>query len=162
MIKYVYTVFLGLLIAIFVGVGISVFYTQPTMPNYPNQLNTYPEKTLTEEQARQNDELQKQYDTEYQAWNDKMETYNRNVSIIALLFSVALVALSFVLLRKSEIIANGVMLGGVFTLVYSLIRGFMSMNTKYSFAAVTVALILAIVIGYTRIVAPHEAKAKKA
>lgn len=38
--KLVYTFFLGLLIALFVGFGINTFYPAPDEPEYPSVLNT--------------------------------------------------------------------------------------------------------------------------
>ncbi|QQS18821.1 hypothetical protein IPL68_02020 [Candidatus Saccharibacteria bacterium] len=42
------------------------------------------------------------------------------------------------------------MLGGLFTLIYSIGRGFASQNSKYVFIAITVGLALVIYLGYRR------------
>ena len=153
--KYIYTFFLGLLIAIFVGVGISVFYETPTQPTCFENINYSAAKIDDPEiraQEKKCEEIQQEFD------KNEMQPYNRNVSIIALVISVVLVAVSFVVYKYNKVIGDGVMLGGVFTLVYSMMRGFASTNTKYSFAVVTIALIIAIILGYTRIIEPHEKK----
>lgn len=151
MIKYIYSVFLGLLIAIFVGVGISVFYQQPTQPKFPSDIS-YSQKEPSEEQLAK----EKQYNVAMDEWNEKMKPYNRNVSIMALIAAVVLVAIGLAMGDRAKIIADGIMFGGVFTLLYSLIRGFMSSNTKYSFLVVTVALITVIALGYMKLIKPHE------
>lgn len=154
--RYIYTFFLGLLIAIFVGVGISVFYESPTQPTCYENINYGLVKEANEEIMAQ----EKACEKVIQTWEENEgQPYSRNVSIIAMIISVILVAVSFALYSKfNKVIADGVMLGGVFTLVYSMIRGFASTNTKYSFVVVTVALIVAVILGYTRIIEPHEKK----
>lgn len=154
--RYIYTFFLGLLIAIFVGVGISVFYEQPTQPNCYQQINYENQKDPNNTYIQQQEKL---CERTIQKWEeDTMQPYNRNVSMAALGIAIVLVAASFIIRTKTKVISDGVMLGGVFTLVYSMMRGFASTNTKYSFIVVTIALIIAIIFGYTRIIEPHEKK----
>lgn len=152
MIKYIYSVFLGLLIAIFIGVGISVFYQPPAEPKYPNELNYSQQKEPTAEQQA----AEKAYQIKMDEWNKQMEPYHRNVSIIALIAAVILVAIGLAMGERLRILTDGIMLGGVFTLIYSLIQGFMSNNSKYSFIVVTVALITVIALGYFKLIKPHE------
>ena len=156
MIKYIYSVFLGLLLAIFVGVGISVFYQQPAQPQYPTELTTIQKEPTTEQQ-----EVEKKYQLQQQAWDEQMKPYNRNVSLIALVAAVILVGISLAMGERAKVMADGIMLGGVFTLVYSLIRSFASTNTRYSFIVVTVALITVLVLGYVKIIRPHDQRSKK-
>jgi hypothetical protein len=47
-------------------------------------------------------------------------------------------------------------MGGVFTLLYGIVRGFMSENDKYRFLVVTIGLIIAIVLGYIRFIKPEK------
>lgn len=143
--KIVYTFFLGLILALFVGLGISTFYPSPKAPEYPASLNTY-----GKEQTEQQLEAQRKYDKEIQNYGDQSQPYNRNVSIIALASAVILVAVSLLFEKTNKVIANGVMLGGLFTLLYSLGRGLASEDTKYTFIAATVGLIIALYLGYRR------------
>ena len=156
MIKYIYSVFLGLLLAIFVGVGISVFYQQPAQPKYPTELTTMQKEPTTERQ-----EIEKKYQLQQQAWDEQMKPYNRNVSLVALGAAVLLVGMSLAMGERAKVMADGIMLGGVFTLVYSLIRSFASTYTTYSFIVVTVALVTVLVLGYVKIIRPHEQHQKK-
>lgn len=153
-IKYIYSVFLGLLIVLFVGVGISVFYPQPVQPQYPPELN-YAKTELTAQQAQ----LQKENDSKMQAWEQDMKIYNRNVSIMTLVAAVVLVAISLAMGERAKVIADGIMYGGVFTLLYSIGRGLASNNTKYSFLVVTVGLFTAILLGYMKFIKPHHSNA---
>jgi len=145
MLKYVYMVFLAILTAIFVGVSISVFYPQPEPPSYPAEL-TYANK----EPITQQTEVQRVFDTKQRAWEERMKTYNRNVSIITLITAVVLVVVGTLLGNKLAVIPDGIVLGGVFTLLYSLGRGFAAQNSKYVFMVATISMIVALALGYTR------------
>ena len=89
-------------------------------------------------------------------YNRKMKPYNRNVSAVTLSAAVILLTVSLAFEKKIKIIADGIMLGGVFTLLYSLGRSFASEDTKYTFVVVSVGLIVAIYLGYHRFIKAQE------
>lgn len=155
-IKLVYTFFIGILIALFVGVGINTFYTSPQSPRYPTELNTY-----SKEPTAQQIENQKKFDQENETYMERLKPYNRNVSIMTLVAAVALLALSMVYERRIKVIADGIMFGGLFTLLYSIGRGFASENSKYVFATVSVGLAVALYLGYHRFVKAHPVTTPK-
>lgn len=151
--KLFYSLFLGILLAIFVGVGINTFYPGPPAPEYPTELN-YTEKQLTTKQQR----IQKAYDIKINQYNKNMQPYNRNVSIMALTAAVILLVISLVFEKRMKIISDGVILGGLFTLLYSLGRGFASSDSKYVFVVVSICLVAVLYLGYHRFVRPHTPK----
>jgi len=121
---------LGVLLAIFVGVGINTFYPGPKVPEFPIELNTYgKEQSLTPKQIA----VQKDWDKKTEQHNKNMKPYNQNVSIVTLTAAIVLLVTSMVFEKRIKIIADGVMIGGLFTLLYSLGRGFASENSKYVF-----------------------------
>ena len=151
--KLIYTLFLGLLVALFVGLGIDAFYEGPKMPDYPSELNlqkadcgNYPELMAKQEK----------FDQDQKNFQEQDKVYNRNVSIISLIFAIVILVASLTLFSKIKMIADGVLLGGVFTTAYSLIRGLMSENSKFRFLIVTVGLIIALVLGYIKFIRPKE------
>lgn len=156
--KLVYTFFLGILLAIFVGAGVNTFYPGPKSPEYPISLNTY-DKELTKEQGQQ----QKEFDQQLQQHNEKMKPYNRNVSTITLAVAVVFLMISILYEKRIKIIADGVMLGGLFTLLYGIGRGFASEDSKYVFLVIAVGLALVLYLGYHRFVrdTPTKSKPKK-
>lgn len=147
--KLVYTFFLGILLAIFVGVGINTFYPPPPEPKWPTQLETYG-KELSEQQQK----TQIAHEKRMQAYEEDLKPYSRNVSIITLVSAVALLAVSILFEKKIKVIADGVMIGGLFTLLYSIGRGFASGDDKYMFVMVTVSLAVVLYLGYHRFVKP--------
>ena len=52
------------------------------------------------------------------------------------------------------VIADGAMIGGIFTLLYSIIRGFQADDAQFRFVLVTVGLIIALVLGYLKFIRP--------
>jgi hypothetical protein len=149
LLKLIYTFFLGIFLAIFVGVGINTFYPGPKSPEFPTALNTYgKEPELTNDQIK----IQKDWDQTMAQHNQDMKPYNRNVSMLTLAAAVIFLVVSIAYEKKIKIIADGIMLGGLFTLLYSLGRGFASENSKYVFAVVSVGLAIILFLGYHRFV----------
>jgi len=69
--------------------------------------------------------------------------------------------LSLVLQKKIDMLSDGLLLGGVFTLIYSIFRSFGGNDSRYSFAVVSVGLILTMVLGYIKFIQPQAATATK-
>ncbi len=161
MIKLIYTLFLGLLLALFVGMGIRAFYAPPKPPDYSVAPYSTPIKeplipdveTPAQKQTR---EQAKKVQDNYQAAS---KLYARNVSLISLAFAIVLLVVSLMSATKIDIISDGILLGGVFILLYSIGVGFASDDTKYQFMVVTAGLIIAFVLGYMKFIAPQEKKA---
>lgn len=151
--KFIYTIFIGLLFATLVGVGIAAFYPQPKAPDYPSSLQYYPEKPGTEQEARRLAE-QKRYDQSYKAFESRNKTYNRDVSIISLVIAVVALLVSLTLFNKLLMISDGILLGGLLTLLYSIIRGFETDDNIFRFVVVAVGFISAIVVGYIKFTKP--------
>lgn len=156
MVKVLYKLFLALMVALFVGFGISVFYPSPKAPNYPVEFQNKSPESYTPEQNKVNDE----YNQQQKVFLDQFPLYSRNVSAIAIGISILLLILSLTILMGVEIIGDGVLFGGLFTLIYGIIRGFMSNDSKYQFIVVTVGLVIALALGYIKFIVP-EKKLKK-
>ena len=159
MLKFVYSFFLGLLLVVFVGMGVASFYQPPQPPEYPKTLETVKAGPdgYTEEQQRADDAYQqasKNYTTQ-------SEDYNRNVAMIVLAAAVILVVLGLTLHAKTDVIADGILLGGVFTLLYSIGRSFAGQDPKYSFTVVSMGLIVTFVVGYLKFIKPQMAGKKQ-
>jgi lipopolysaccharide export LptBFGC system permease protein LptF len=146
--KIVYTFFLDIIITLFVGLGIRTFYAPPEPPQFPSAQITKANPTDQElaEQLKQ----QEAYERAFRAYDEQNSIYNRNVSTISLVASVVLLGLSLLLEKRNRVLANGILLGGLFTLLYSIGRGFASQDTLMTFLAVSVGLAVALFLGYRR------------
>lgn len=152
-IKFIYTIFLALLIALFVGLGIDAFYPGPKAPQYPIELDQV--KSGCEETIEQQT-LRKEFNQAQEKFMEESKPYNRNVSIISLVASIIILVLSLTLLTKIRMIADGILLGGVFATIYSIIRGLMSQNSQFRFLIVVIGLIIALVLGYIKFIRPKK------
>jgi len=153
LIKFIYTLFLALLIALFVGLGIATFYPGPEAPKYPLELDQV--KQGCEETVEQQT-LRKEFNEAQEKFMEESKPYNRNVSIISLVASIIILVLSLTLLTKIKMIADGILLGGVFTTMYSIIRGLMSEDSQFRFLIVVIGLVIALALGYIKFIRPRE------
>jgi hypothetical protein len=143
--RIVFMFFVGAILALFIGFGIHTFYPPPEPPDTALiELKANP----TDAEVQQASAAREAYDTAYQA-------YSRRVSIVSMGGAVILLALSLGLERKNKVMANGILLGGLFTLVYGVARGFVSRDTTTLFITVTIALALVMFLGFRRFRRPE-------
>lgn len=151
--KLIYTFFLGLVIAIFFGVGIQAFYESPKSPEYPmskpgmSKTGEYSEQEFAAQQKEQD-----KFNQEMKSFETTRHSYERNVSILLLIFAVGTVTIGLVFSSRFGFLSDGVLLGGLFTLVHSLIRGSQVSDEKYMFIATSVSLAVVLFLGYRRFV----------
>lgn len=167
MLKVIYTIFLGLILATFIGIGIATFYPAPKAPDYPTSLMkpapvASPGQTLAPAEKQQQDQ-QTKAQTDFEAaqkdYQQKSELYGRNVSIIATIAAVLILIISLTFMRGILLIADGLLLGGVFTLLYGIGWGLaQSGDNRYRFLVVSVGLLVALILGYVRFVNPDKPK----
>jgi hypothetical protein len=154
--KFIYTLFLGILLALFVGLGVAAFYEQPKAPEYPSTLR-YAEPLGKDQQATisaQQRQDQIKYDKDFKDYQQKIEIYNRNVSIICLVAAILFLSVSLLFLKDLLLISDGLLLGGIFTILYSIVRGFSTNDNKFHFVIVTIGLLIALVLGYIKFIKP--------
>ena len=152
--KLIYTLFLALLIASFVGLGIDAFYPGPKEPVYPSELSVVKQPGC--EETQQERDLRIGFENDQKAFQETSKGYNRNVSMLSLTAAIIILIASLTLFAKIKMIADGILLGGVFTTIYGIIRGLMSEDSRFRFLIVTVGLIIALVLGYIKFIRPKE------
>jgi len=146
LIKSLYIVAIGLLVAAFIGFGIETFYPTPKAPEYPTGMDYKEDGTPTAEARAE----QKEFDKKQKEYDSTLSKYNQNVAVIAIILAVLLLAASLVGLSKLEIIGDGSTLGGVFTLFYGIVRAISSQEAVFRFIAVGVALFIIVGLTYWR------------
>lgn len=87
-----------------------------------------------------------------------MKIYNRNVALIAIVASIITLFVSLTFFKQILLIADGLLLGGVFTLIYSIIKGIASDDDKFRFLMVSAGFIIAVVLGYLKLITKTESK----
>lgn len=157
MTKVIYTFFLSIILALFVGIGVSVFYDAPKWPEPPTSVKYQDNGQPVEEDRAE----QEEYDRQYKAYQEKDQAYNRNVSVILTIAAVVMLAIGVGMGHKLDVLGDGILLGGVFTLIYAMGRGIASDDEIFRFLVVTVGLLAALGLGWWRFIKPNNAKPKK-
>lgn len=158
-IKFIYTLFLGILFALFVGLGIAAFYPAPAAPDFPEDPAAKSiDPSATYSPSPEIIEKRNEYERQSQEYSKNIyPRYNRNVSIAAVIVAVLALIVSLLMQRKIDLISDGLLLGGVILLGYSIIRGFMaSDNVLVLFLVTAVGLVAAVTVGYIKFVRAHE------
>ncbi len=161
MIKIVYTIFLGILLALFVGITVSTFYPAPKYPDHPKSIESQPHVSgqvpaPTAEETAQAKADREEYDRQQDEFQTASNVYNRNVFAIILACSIIMLVISLSFMKQIPIIADGVLLGGALTLLYAIARGLMSEDGIVRFVVVLVGLIIALILGYIKFIHPDK------
>lgn len=165
-IRIIYSIFLGLLVSLFIGLGIAAFYPAPEAPTYKPELEFVPapavdstgkaiSPTESPEQKKEREAYRQASDKYHK---ETMPAYNRRVSIISMLGAIIVLVISLTALTQIKLLSDGLLLGGVLTLLYSIIRSFMSDSNVYSFISVTIGLAFALILGYAKFIHPDKKK----
>jgi len=163
--QVIFGIFLGLMVAAFVGVGVYTFYPSPDKTgadriqklNHEEQMirdARAPEAPTPEDRAR----LQAITDERGKVQAETRatrETWGRHTSIILIAFATLAMAISLVRATQLPVISNGLLLGGVFTMLYGVGWIIASDTSVARFIVMTVALAITLALGYARFVRRH-------
>lgn len=162
----IFAIFLGLMVTAFVGVGVDTFYPLPQTQfnrrildlsrqeqavrnsKAPNELT--PTERANIQEIR--DELNKTQD----AGQASRESWGRRTSIILIAFATLVMAISLMRAEQLPVISNGLLLGGVFTMVYGVGLIIATGTSIARFMVMTVALVITLALGYVRFVRRRE------
>lgn len=166
--QVIYAFFLGLMITAFIGVGVYTFYPSPErvygermqeLYRQEEDLLGYEGKVETSLSAQQKAEL-KEIRDERRQLEDKQRDYGdrwaRNTSIILIIFATLVMGVSLIRSEQLRILSNGLLLGGLFTMVYGVGWVIASSSSVARFAVMSFALLVTIGLGYARFVRQRE------
>jgi len=154
--------FLGLMVTSFIGVGVYTFYPPPdrdfrdriqTLTRQQEEIRTVkaPTDLTTDDRARLL-ELQRELDTVQDQSQAAGEAWGRRTSIILIALATVAMAVSLVKAVQLPVIANGLLLGGVFTMVYGVGWIIATDSSTVRFFVMTAALAITLALGYVRFV----------
>jgi hypothetical protein len=104
-----------------------------------------------EEEARLR-ELREEREALYVSSREAREDWGRSTSIILIIFATLVMAISLIRSDQLPVISNGLLLGGVFTMVYG-VGWIVASNTSLArFVVVTIAFAITLTLGYLRFV----------
>lgn len=172
-VRVLYCIFLGILVALFVGWAMASYYPYPEWETeYPGIDQYKSEPVQPSERAglaamspEERAAAQQQYETDkaaYEEWDAqnevrqkdfkaKTEAQGRAVALISLLIAVVVTSVSLWYSGKLQVITEGLLLGGIFTLIYSIGWCFVR-APKLAVLTVGIGLVVTIAVGYMKFV----------
>ena len=159
--RTIFSFFLALMVAAFVGVGVYTFHGPPRdLEEQLQELNrrdvslrvTGPEHQLTEEESAELEELRAERDELQDRAEDARERWGRSTSIILTTLATLIMVVSLVRADQLPVLSNGLLLGGLFTMLYGVGWIIATDSSIVRFLVMTVALAITIGLGYVRFV----------
>lgn len=158
----IFTIFLGLMVTAFFGIGVYTFYASP-YEEFSAQIETLNRQEESVRNSRPLEELTTTDRSQLEAIRTKRdrvddtlrlanEAWARTTSIILIVLATLVMAASLMRTEQLPVISNGLLLGGVFTMAYGVGWGIFSGSSVMRFVIITVALILTLGLGYARFV----------
>ena len=160
--QLIFAFFLGLMVTAFIGVGVYTFYADGMEP-FEDERATLNDRQSDIREARGSDgftteeqqeldaiegslrDLQERRDEQWQRWA-------RNTSVILIIFATLAMGISLVRADQLPVINNGLLLGGVFTMLYGTGWILASGESRMRFWVMLCALVITLVLGYLRFV----------
>jgi len=160
----IFSFFLGLMVVAFIGVGVNTFYPGPAdryqaqlQPLYDQQnVLTAGGKTQTPTEQTQLADIQKQINALQAKQQAEEKSWGLNTSIILVIFATLVMGVSLVRAEQLRVLSNGLLLGGLFTMVYGLGWTIASSTSNTRFFVVLFALAVTIGLGYLKFVRLRE------
>jgi hypothetical protein len=124
--QVIFSVFLGIVVVAFVGIGVNTFFPEPDFTNGN--------------------------------WDDDLHaSWRLTTSIILLVCATVVMVLSLIRSETLPVISNGVLLGGLFTMVYAVGMSASAGREWPRFVVITFALLVTVGVGYAKFVRVREA-----
>jgi len=159
--RTIFSFFLGLMLVAFAGVGVYTFYPPPDEFNTQiRELNrreemirdSRPADQLTEEDRAQIREVNQERYALQDARREAERPWGRTTSIILMVTATLAMAVSLIRAGELPVISNGLLLGGVFTMLYGVGWIIATDVSKARFVVMAVALVITLGLGYLRFV----------
>lgn len=139
LLQVIYSFFLGLVVVGLVAIGINTFHPRPRWPEFPQ--DKFPAEPTPAQIAEQ--------EAVMETARIAQEAWSLNTSIILLVCATVILAISLWRPRQMAVISNGLLLGGIFTMIYAVGQSLSSSSGQLSrFFVALAALVVTVGIGY--------------
>lgn len=159
--RTIFSFFLGLMLTVFIGIGVYTFHPPPSelesrirdLDQRKQEITSAgPSVALSAEEMEELQEIERQRSNLANAADDAQKPWGVSTSIILIVFSTVVLAVSLVRADQLSVISNGLLLGGVFTMLYG-VGWIVATDTSITrFLVMTVALVITVGLGYIRFV----------
>lgn len=162
----IFSFFLGLMVLAFIGVGVNTFYPSPTADFDQRQQALFDKQSTigqkfpggvapTPQQQAEAAKIQSQINALQRERQRLQSGWQSVTSIVLILFATAVMAISLIRSEQLKVISNGLLLGGLFTMVYGTGWTIASGDSKVRFVVITFALVVTLALGYLKFVRPR-------
>lgn len=131
--QLIYSFFLGLVVLGFVWIGIDTFYPGPEYPGTPDYSGSVNPAAET-------------------AYRLATERWSLVTSIILLVIATMILLIAVLGAGGMAVLSNGLLLGGVFTMLYAVGQSVSSQQSVARFVVITLALVVTIGVGWLKFV----------
>lgn len=131
--QLIYSFFLGLVVIGFVWIGLDTFYPRP---DHPTDFNYDRPVTPAAETA----------------YRLATERWSLTTSIILLVLATVILLIAVLGAGGMAVLSNGLLLGGVFTMLYAVGQSISSEQSVARFVVITLALVVTIGVGWLKFV----------
>ncbi len=162
----IFSFFLGLMVLAFIVVGVITFYPSPDQERQVKTQQLYREqeaiyrangdKTLSAAEQAEVDDIQKRIEAAERVNQAQQEIWARNVSIVLIVFATFVMGVSLIRSEQLRVISNGLLLGGLFTMVAGVIWVLTSGESVARFAVIVFAFVVTLALGYLKFVRQRE------
>jgi hypothetical protein len=157
----IFSIFLGLMLTAFAGVGVYTFHPPPEQFN--NEIRelerqeqairiSKPEQELTPADRDRIQKIVRQRNKLVDAAEQARKQWTLGTSIILIIFATFAMAVSLLRSDRMPVISNGLLLGGVFAMLYGVGWIATSSTSITRFLVMTAAFVTALGLGYLRFV----------
>ena len=166
--QVIFAFFLGLMVTAFIGVGVYTFYP-PELERFQDETRVLYDQQQQIRDARGAEGLTEAEQAELAALAERtreaekeMRDYQGNwarmTSIILIVLATFVMAVSLIRADQLPVINNGLLLGGVFTMLYGTGWILWSGDSRARFWVMAFALLITLLLGYIRFVRGRAAK----
>ncbi len=166
----IFAVFLGLMITAVVGVGVYTFHPNPAEDAQEQINDLYEQRAQIEgcgpgsvgpcegpDQMSAAERAQiAAIDAQIEELGDdsqaQRESWGQSTSVILIVIATALMAVSLLLGESVTVLSNGILLGGLFTMLYGVGWGLAAGNSVTRFLVLVAALAVSLALGYVKFV----------
>jgi hypothetical protein len=160
--RIIFSFFLGLMLAAFLGVGVYTFHPPPD-EQFDTQVRDLNRREQAIRNSRQPNELTAAERDQIQGINrerdklrdaaaDAQKPWGQSTSVVLIALATVAMAVSLVRADQLPVISTGLLLGGIFTMLYGVGWIVATGTSMTRFVVMTVALAITLVLGYVRFV----------
>jgi hypothetical protein len=162
----IFAVFLGLIVTAVVGVGVYTFHPNPADATQEQVDELYQERgrvdgcggstpsrcrgweQLSAAERAQIEAIDAQVQSLQEQAQSERDSWSQSTSIVLITIATFLMATSLLLRESLTVISSGILLGGLFTMLYGVGWGIASGNSLTRFVVLVVALLVSLGLGY--------------